>query len=117
MAIYENIEKFFGKKAEEYNPSEEIADPGDKAFRLSVDWDAFDDDGAEAFEKLFSKFIEDPSVSEAEALIIGDWGGAAQGETSAVVVKSLADAHNKLGNLKALFIGEMQPEFTFSLSF
>ncbi len=110
MAIYENIEKFFGKKVEEYNPSQGIAEPGNKAFRLSVDWEAFDDDGSEAFEKLFSKFIEEPSVSDVEALIIGDWGGTGQGETSAAVVKSLADAQNKLGNLKALFIGEMTME-------
>lgn len=110
MAIYEHIEEFFGKKVEEYNPSKAISEPENKAFRLSVDWDDFDSDGEKAFEKLFTKFSKDTSMPMIEALIIGDWGGAGQGDTSASVVQLLVNAQKKIKNLRALFIGEMSME-------
>jgi hypothetical protein len=42
-----------------------------------------------------------------QALIVGDWGGAGQGEGSAPVVEALVSARDRLPKLRALFLGEM----------
>jgi hypothetical protein len=75
------------------------------AIRLSLDWDAFDK--GKTFIDLFASFLADPSCVEVQALLIGDWGGAGQGDGSAPVVEALVSGHDRLKKLRALFLGEI----------
>lgn len=102
---------FKRKKAE--TPSQETkAEPlqnvGQTAYRIRMDWDLHSD--GVKFVDVLNKFLEDPSVDELKALIIGDWGGAGESNGIKPVVQALTDAKDKLANLEALFLGDMISE-------
>jgi hypothetical protein len=105
MTIGEHIEQFGGLKVYQYTPDDGISAPQEHAYRLGLDWDAFD--SGETFIDRFAAFVADPACTEVQSLIIGDWGGAGQGEGSAPVVEGLVSARERLPKLRALFIGEM----------
>lgn len=56
---------------------------------------------------MLPQFLADPAAESVAGLIIGDWGGTAEGNDSAAVVEALVTARDKLGGLVALFIGDM----------
>ncbi len=62
------------------------------------------------FQSLLSHFTSDPKSSQIEALIIGEWGGSCDGNSSNEVVKELTKANSQLPCLKALFIGDITSE-------
>jgi hypothetical protein len=66
----------------------------------------FEEEG-KMFGDLFAQFVEDPGCSQVRALVIGDWGGAAQAEGSGPIVEAIVSARDSLPNLRALFLGEM----------
>jgi hypothetical protein len=105
MTIGTHIAEFEGLSVVEYVAEEGIVSPATKAIRVSMTWDMFDE--GQKFVELFAAFLADPAASEVQALIIGDWGGAGQGEDSSPVVEALVSARDKLPKLRALFLGEM----------
>lgn len=108
MTINEHLTEFEGRTVTNFASDDAIFTPSNTAFRLAIDYDAHEE--GKTFVDLFSTFLADPSSSEVEALIIGDWGGASQGDDSAPIVEALVSARDKLPKLKALFLGEMVME-------
>jgi hypothetical protein len=108
VTIGEHVERFGGLSVVTYSPEGGVASPRSNAFRLSLDWEAFDE--GQKFSDLFSAFVSDPACVEVAALIIGDWGGVGQGEGSEPVIEALVSARDRLPKLKSLFIGELTVE-------
>jgi len=105
MTIGENIKEFAGQPVHDYSENEGVPRQP-VAPRLSLDWDSETD----GFEALFGKFLEDPNSADVEALVIGNWGGAGEGDGSEAAVEALVSARDSLPKLKALFLGEMTYE-------
>ncbi len=118
MAIYENITEFNGLPVVEYDYKDGISTAAGKAVKLMIGWDVYDEgfedeefvDGESMFLQLWKRFMQDDVRKEVTSLVIGDWGGAAQGDDSAKVVSALVSDAAKLPRLRALFIGEMTME-------
>lgn len=108
MTIGEHLTQFEGLQVTDYAAGDAISAPTKAAYRLMLDYDAHDE--GRTFVDLFSAFLADPASSQVEALIIGDWGGAGQGEDSSPIVEALVSARSKLPKLRALFLGEMVME-------
>ena len=105
--INELTTTFHGLEVEDFDPDAGIQDPR-RAYRIRIDWDMKEADIT--FEQVFTKLRWHPLAGEITALIIGDWGGAAEGADLDTVINCLIAAKHQLGKLKALFIGEMVSE-------
>jgi len=105
MTINEHISEFAGLKVLDYSPEDGIANPDKCAFRLGLNWESFDE--GEKLEELLAAFVTDPGAKHVAALIISDWGGAGQGDSSASVVEAIVSAREQLAGLRALFLGEI----------
>ena len=108
MTINNHIREFGGLKIREFSPDEAIPSPPNCAMRLAMDWDAYE--AGETFESLFGRFLADAACAEVEAVVIGDWGGSAEGNDSQPVVEALVSARDRLPKLRALFLGELTME-------
>lgn len=108
MTISEHLDEFEGLPVKEYSTKEGISGAADHAIRVALDWDAYD--GGESFADLFAAFTADEQATEVRGLIIGDWGGTAEGNASTSVVEALVSARDRLPQLRALFLGEMTME-------
>ncbi len=105
MTINDHLTEFAGLPVTPFAAGDSIHSPQEQAFRLALDWEQFEND--ESFFDLLAEFVADENSTNVRALIIGDWGGAGQGEDSASAVEALVSARNRLPNLSALFLGEM----------
>jgi hypothetical protein len=105
VTINNHLTVFEGLPVADFTGEGRIPSTAANAIRLALDWDAFDK--GKTFIDLFASFIADPSCSEVQALLIGDWGGAGQGDGSAPVVEALVSARDRLLKLRALFLGEI----------
>jgi hypothetical protein len=100
MGIYQHAELFLGKPVVEYTTEIGITDPIESSYRLSVNYDS-----EHTIIDLLSQFLADANVSKIASLTIGQWD--AEDASSEAVVKFLADVSQKLPNLTALFIGDI----------
>ncbi len=103
--IHENLSTFYGMPVEDYQPSAGAAQVSRTAYRLRIDWEKYEE--GITFADLFDQYICDQHVTNTQALVIGDWGGTAEGNESDAIVEALVSARDKLPNLKALFIGDL----------
>lgn len=107
--LYENESVFAGKPVRDYDPSKGIETPTEVVYRLRVDWDEYDS-GVKLTDRL-TQFLDDPASSQVSALIIGIWEGQFEcTENGSPVVAALAEARERLPNLRALFFGDIQQE-------
>ena len=107
--IGENIKTFAGLPVREYSADQAVPSPEKYAIRISLGWEMYEEENL-TFTKLFASLIDDPSCAQVQALVVGDWGGAGQGDGSAPVVEALVSARDALPALRALFLGEMTSE-------
>lgn len=105
MTIQDETVSFAGKEVCHFGSDSALHDPSGKAHRISVSWDE-SDNGITAVSVL-QRLLEQPEAQKIEALIIGLWGLADQGDDSGAIIDSLAEQAGELPNLKALFIGDM----------
>ena len=108
MPIENNLTEFAGLPVVEYNPQTGLGSPGKSTYRISVDWEAHDQ--GKDFSDLLAPMIEEATVRDLTALIIGDWGGTGEGNDAGPVVEALVAASEQLPMLDALFLGEMTSE-------
>jgi len=108
MTIGAHLAEFEGLPVLDYSPAEGVPSQSASAFRVALDWEAHDE--GKSFLELFAEFVADPAAAEVQALLIGDWGGAGEGNDSTPVVEALASARDRLPKLRALFLGEMTME-------
>src|SRR5690349_19136052 len=100
MPIYTHLSEFEGLPVVEYIAGKGIASPASSAIRVALTWEAFDQN--QKFVDQFAALLAEPGAAEVLALIIGDWGGAGQGDDSSSVVEALVSARDKLPGLRAL---------------
>ena len=93
--------KLYDAKASE----KPVADYAKTIYRIALDWDAEVD-----LATLFSRFLANPAVAQAPAIIIGQYHGDDPEGSSEDVVQSLVAAAPKLPNLHGIFIGDMVTE-------
>jgi hypothetical protein len=103
MAIYEHLTEFYGKPVKDYDPTEPLDNA--YAYRISEDYN-----DKQAWLEKFNAFLADPQSSEVNSLLIGTWTQEMWDNNSASVVEALVTAHDRLPNLKALFLGEIVME-------
>ena len=108
MTIGEHITEFAGILVADYDPQVGLDAPSERAYRISVDWEAHEE--GKEFSDLFGPLLEEATVGELTALIIGDWGGTGEGNDAAPVVEALVAASERLPKLRALFLGEITYE-------
>ncbi len=106
MPIYENLTEFCGKKVVDFTPGIPI-DPG-VAWRLRVDWEDYDE--GKTGVNVLENFLTASGASSTTSLIMGDWGGVAEGNNAADLISRLSDASSTLSSLRELFIGDIQME-------
>jgi len=107
MTISENLTKFYDRAVVDYDPDTGLADSS-AAVRLRLDYDAHED-GA-TFTDLYARFIKEPAVGGVEALVIGTWNQAQEGDTAEDVIENLVSTRERLPALKALFLGDITYE-------
>ncbi|WP_310428367.1 STM4015 family protein [Chamaesiphon sp. VAR_48_metabat_135_sub] len=103
MGIYQRDELFAGKPVVEYTTEIGITDPKEFSYRLSIEYDS-----EHSIVDLLSQFLADPHISEITSLIIGQWD--AEEGSSEPVVNLLANVSQKLPNLTALFLGDINDD-------
>ena len=104
--ISNNLETFGGLVVKDFEAGESLS--AGTAYRLRLGWEAHD--AGKSFTDLFDEFLAAPNASDVQALVIGDWAGAGEGNTSETVVESLVAKRDRLPKLAALFIGDMVSE-------
>lgn len=103
----ELIDKFYGLPVKDYEEKGWASKPwpGPKfAYRVRSEYDA------DTLDDRLDGLLEQADVDQLQALIIGAWDGACEGEGAAGVVSKLVDNASSLPNLRALFVGEMTYE-------
>lgn len=97
--------RFANRSVAEFDPETGITDPVGTAYALRCEYD----DTEDITDKL-SRLLQDPKVSELEALVFGVWSGEMYDDNSSRLVNALVAAKKQLANLKALFIGDIISE-------
>jgi hypothetical protein len=94
---------FADRQVVDFEPEMEITNPKETAYALRVPRSHPIDDNALFQEKLLA-FIQDPKVSQVEALVIGWCGWAAREKMPNI----LAENKQYLTNLQAIFLGDIE---------
>ena len=102
MTIHTGISHFHGLKLRHFSEGDSLDGAADHAWRIGID-EQDDPD-----EPLVDDFLGQPNVGEVRALVIGMWNTAY--ESSALPMLKRLIESGRLGNLEALFIGEMTSE-------
>lgn len=97
-----HLEKFANRQIVEFDSEVGITNPKNIAYKILSNYDST----ASITEKLTS-FLQDSQVNKLEALVIGEWGESCSDDSSEIV-NALVDAKDKLSNLKAIFIGDIE---------
>ncbi|HYE75060.1 MAG TPA: STM4015 family protein [Blastocatellia bacterium] len=108
MAINEHITEFVRHPVTDWDAEEGILDPHKTFYRIAVSYD--EQEEGIRWEDKFKLFLNDPRSHEALGLVIGDWGLFDGVQDSASVVEALVSAHDRLANLKAIFLGDITYE-------
>jgi hypothetical protein len=77
------------------------------AWRLAVE--PYGDSSDEEFGALWDRFLGSVDLAEVRAIVIGPWNEPYDND-SAVIVRHLADARDRLTGLRAVFIGDLEME-------
>jgi hypothetical protein len=107
MTISENLTKFYDRAVVDYDPDAGLADRG-AAVRLRLSYEAHED--GTTFTDLYTRFLKAPIAGDIEALVIGMWNPAQEGDTAERVVENLVSTREHLPALKALFLGDITYE-------
>ncbi len=102
MGIYQETEQFLGKPITNYDESIDTIDPIDTVYRLRVEYDS-----EYSILDLLARFAADANASKITRLIIGMWD---YDDSSQAVVELLVSIHDRLPNLTAVFIGDIEDE-------
>lgn len=105
MTIDEHVATFAGMPVREYDSEKGIQPGAGAVYRLRVDWEDYE--AGRTLRDLLPQLLDDPAAGSVAGLIIGDWGGTAEGNDSGAIVEALVAARGKLSRLTALFMGEM----------
>jgi len=97
-----HLEKFANRLIVEFDSEVGITDPENIAYKLLSNYDST----ASITEKL-TNFLQDSKASKLEALVIGEWEETCENDSSEIV-NALVNAKDKLTNLKAIFIGDIE---------
>ncbi|MGB3638030.1 MAG: HEAT repeat domain-containing protein, partial [Rivularia sp. (in: cyanobacteria)] len=95
-------ETFANRQIVDYNPEVGIEDSANTAYKLLWHYDS-----APLETEQVTIFLQDSQASKLEALIIGEWGEAYENDSSGII-DALVNAKDKLTNLKAIFIGDIE---------
>lgn len=104
MTINEHLLEFAGRSVHDFDDYG-IKDPKNEAYRISLSYEEYNDDGLYWEDKLDRLLAHDKS-SSAEAIIIGAWEDVGS-QDSEFIVELLSDRKDQLPNLKALFFGDI----------
>ena len=107
MTIAELSESFWGMKVIDWRPGQPLPSPPG-AVRLRVEWEMHEE--GLTFSDLFAKLRDEPACAELRGLIVGDWGGTAEGTDCEAVIQDLVMARAELPKLQALFLAEVTAE-------
>jgi Leucine Rich repeat len=102
MGIYQETEQFLGKPITNYNDSIDALDPIATVYRLRVEYDS-----EYSILDLLARFVADANARKITSLIIGMWD---YDDSSQAVVELLVSIHDRLPNLTAIFIGDIEDE-------
>lgn len=108
MTINELITNFGGKPVVDWNPGDNLTNPAETCFRISLSYDA--EQEGEEWPDLLSKFLENPEASQVYGIVVGNWGEMYTGTEAGFVAGALESACEYLPNLKALFLGDVTYE-------
>ncbi len=104
MTINEHLREFAGRSVQDFD-GHGIKDPKSEAYRISLSYEEYNDDGLYWEDKL-DRFLEHAKSSSAEAIVIGAWEDVGS-QDSEFIVELLVDRKDRLPNLKALFFGDI----------
>jgi hypothetical protein len=104
MAIYDNLTELAGHPVEDYDPDAGLGDPERVAYRVRIDYDAYDK-GVRVSDRL-ARLLDDQNAPRLRGLVIGAWDFESAND-SASIVKVLAGAGPRLAALEALFFGDI----------
>ncbi|MGE3819260.1 MAG: STM4015 family protein [Isosphaeraceae bacterium] len=109
MSIDEHVEEFAGLPVRDHSPEEGLTDPGETAFRISVDYDQSEE--GVTIASILERFLKDPRAKQVKALVIGPWDGIYDGGDGVEgAVEPLIRAAETLNGLRALFLGDVTYE-------
>lgn len=104
--ISAHLETFAGLPTAEVDPRT-TAVPPDSAIRLALDWDAYED--GTRLEALIEALVDRPEAARIRALVIGAWDFESSTDSSELIA-ALVGAADRLPELRALFIGDIEGE-------
>jgi hypothetical protein len=107
MTISQDLTKFYGRDVIDYDPEVGLINSR-AAVRLRISYDAHEQ--GTTFTDLYARFLKEPALGDIEALVIGTWNQAQEGDTAEDVIDNLLFAMDRLSKLKALFIGDITYE-------
>lgn len=99
-----HVSKFSNKKVEDFDPAIGIIDPMKIAYAVRC---RKGEENVEIFREKLNIFSQHPNANKIEALVIGMWDKYGD-RNSSVVVNALVAVKDKLTNLKAIFIGDIE---------
>jgi hypothetical protein len=102
MTISRHAEEFYKRPVKVFESPGDWDGPG-HAYRLGITWD----DKPHALHERLDQFVAQKGVNQLQALIIGAWNGDDSSYSSAEIVKELVKHGDKLGSLKAIFLGDI----------
>ncbi len=104
MTINEHLLEFAGRTVHDFDDYG-IKDPKSEAYRISLSYEEYNDDGLYWEDKL-DRFLEHARSGSAEAIVVGAWEDVGS-QDSEFIVELLVDRKDQLPNLKALFFGDI----------
>ncbi|GJD23977.1 hypothetical protein RIVM261_089330 [Rivularia sp. IAM M-261] len=100
------LSQFANRKVEEFDPEKGLTETTGVAYALRC---VLHGESGEELKQQFEMLIQHPKAKEVEALVFGLWTDwLTEDESSRIVVDLLINAKEKLENLQALFIGDIQ---------
>ena len=104
MTISTNIRSFFGLPLHDFSPDKGISNPDTTAYKISLTWD--DSEAGKNIVDSAKQLLADPNIGKLRALVIGSWGECYDNSPQALIDLLVAE-HVRLGQLQAIFFGEM----------
>lgn len=104
MALWESSD-FAGKTIEDWN--EGVVISPDICYRISISYEEGEE--GQVWTDKFAAFLDDPDSAKITGFVVGMWQDAYENNSSPIV-EALVAARNRLPNLKALFIGDIEPD-------
>lgn len=107
MTIDEQMEEFAYKTVVNWEPGDEIKNPAENAYRISITYDESDET---TWPDKFAEFLETEGADDVEAILVGSWGSMGEGDSSADIVDALVTAAEQLKKLTGIFVADVTYE-------